>query len=150
MVALAGVGVIGATMMLPRKPGTQRNDVHDRRDKAQETRELGLVSTGVGENKMTGGLSSSTTSGPDKDPRYREVDMGDSKQYLPAGGVSTGRGGGGTTASASEKLGFKGSLLGGSGKKIASREDEVGYHDTRGISRMGPELETKKRADPEH
>lgn len=148
MVALAGVGAIGATMMFPRKTDSKRNDVQDRRDKAQETRELGLGSAGVGGNKMTGGPSNSTTSGPDKDPRYREVDTGDSKQYLPAGGVSSGRGGGGTTASASEKLGFKGSFLGGSGKKIASREDEVGYNDTRGISRMGPELETKKRPDP--
>lgn len=147
MVALAGAGVIGATMLFPRK-ANQRNDVQERRDKAQDARELGLGSAGVGGNRMTGGPSDSTTpSGPDKDPRYREVDTGGSKQHLPAGGVSTGRGGGGTTASASEKLGFTGSILGSAGKKTASRSDEVGYNDTRGISRMGPEVPSKKHPE---
>ncbi|EHK41474.1 hypothetical protein TRIATDRAFT_84723 [Trichoderma atroviride IMI 206040] len=147
MVALAGVGVIGATMFFPRKANPQ-NDVQERRNKAQDARDLGLGSAGVGGNKTTGGPSDSTTpSGPDKDPRYREVDTGDSKQYLPAGGVSTGRGGGGSTASASEKLGFKGSILGVAGAKTASRSDQEGYHDTRGISRMGSEVPSKKHSD---
>jgi hypothetical protein len=129
MVALAGAGIIGATMFFPRKSESKTSVVQNRRNGSPN--------------------DSTTTSGPEKDPRYREVDTGDSKQYLPAGGVSTGRGGGGTTASASEKLGFKGSILGGTGKQTASRSDQEGYHDTRGISRMGSEVPTKKHSDPE-
>ncbi|KAL6909095.1 hypothetical protein GGI43DRAFT_394569 [Trichoderma evansii] len=121
MVAVIGAGVIGATMYIPRKNETKINDVQDR--------------------------NSGTPSGPDKDPRYREVSMGDETKNLPAGGVSSGYGGGGTTASVTEKMGWKNSLLGGAGKKTASRSDEEGYHDTRGISRMGPEVPSKKRTD---
>ncbi|KAL7920893.1 hypothetical protein ACQKWADRAFT_314398 [Trichoderma austrokoningii] len=119
MVALIGAGVIGAKMFLPRKSNPQ-----ERGDIEPETRDLS-----------------------DKDPRYREVDTGGSKQNLPAGGVSSGRGGGGTTVSASEKLGFGGYILGNFGKKTLSRSDQEGYHDTRGISRMGSEIPSKKHAD---
>lgn len=148
MVALAGAGVIGATMYFPRRNDSRMNDVQDRRNKAQETRELGLGSAGVGGNKMTGGPSNSATpSGPEKDPRYREVGTGDSKRNLPAGGVSSGYGGGGTTASAAEKMGWSSSILGGPGKKTMSRSDQEGYNDTRGISRMGSDVPSKKHSD---
>lgn len=121
MVAVVGAGVIGATMYIPRKNETKINTAQDR--------------------------NSAIPSRPDKDPRYREVSTGDETKNLPAGGVSSGYGGGGTTASVAEKMGWKDSLLSGTGKKTASRSDEEGYHDTRGISRMGPEVPSKKRAD---
>lgn len=146
MVALAGAGVIGATMYSTRKKETKINDVQNRRIEAHETRELERGSAGVGENKMSGGSSNSATPS-DRDPGYREVSTADSTKNLPAGGVSSGYGGGGSTASVTDKLGRSTSILGGSGKKIASRSDEEGYHDTRGISRMGPEIPSKKRSD---
>lgn len=85
---------------------------------------------------------------PGMDPRYREVGTADSKKNLPAGGVSSGYGGGGSTAPVMDKSGWpSSSILGGTGKQTASRSDEEGYHDTRGISRMGPDVPSKKRAD---
>ncbi|KAK6449198.1 hypothetical protein FP744_10005448 [Trichoderma asperellum] len=130
MVALAGAGVIGATMYSTRKKESKINDDQNRVIEAHETRELERGSAGGG-----------------RDPGYREVSTADSTKNLPAGGVSSGYGGGGSTASVTDKLGRSTSILGGSGKKIASRSDEEGYHDTRGISRMGPEIPSKKRSD---
>ncbi|PTB66501.1 hypothetical protein BBK36DRAFT_1201401 [Trichoderma citrinoviride] len=145
MTALAGVGVVGATIYATRRGGP-KTDAQDRRDKAQETRELGLGSAGVGGNRMAGGPSNSAApSGPERDPADRQVTSSDAKGKLPSGGV-----GGGEAGSKSDHskwpnpANILGSTVQKTGPRTASREDAEGHHDTRGISKMGPEVETKR------
>lgn len=136
MTAIAGVGIISATIYATRKSGSKMDDTQKRRNKAQETRELGLGSAGVGGNRMTGGPSKSAAlSGSERDPERHQVTTADSKEELPSGSV--GR--------KSERSGWSNSILGASGgKTTASRRDLEGYHDTRGISKMGAEIPSKR------
>ncbi|KAK1242052.1 hypothetical protein MKX07_000038 [Trichoderma sp. CBMAI-0711] len=145
MTAMAGVGVLGATMYATRRGGS-KNDAQERRDKAQETRELGMGSAGVGGNRMVGGPSNSAApSGPERDPNSRQVTTADTRDKLPSGGV-----GGGEAGSKSDHSGWPNpaNLLGSAaqktGSRTGSRSDAEGHHDTRGISKMGPEVETKR------
>ncbi|TFA99519.1 hypothetical protein CCMA1212_008687 [Trichoderma ghanense] len=142
MTALAGVGVVGATVYATRRGGSKKSDTQERRDKAQETRELGLGSAGVGGNRMAGGPSNSAApSGPERDPKDRQVTTADSRDKLPSGGV-----GGGEAGSKSDHSSWPnpGSVLQKTGPMTANRNDMEGHHETRGISKMGPEVETKR------
>ncbi|KAL6864248.1 hypothetical protein J3F83DRAFT_716037 [Trichoderma novae-zelandiae] len=141
MTALAGVGVVGATVYATRRRGPQ-SAVQDRHDKAQETRDLGMGGAGVGGNRMAGGPSSSAApSGPERDPSSRQVTTASSRDQLPSGGA-----GGGEASSKSDHSRWPSSsaILGSAGQRTGSRSDAEGHHDTRGISKMGSEVETKR------
>ncbi|KAL7935183.1 hypothetical protein V8C35DRAFT_266723 [Trichoderma chlorosporum] len=143
MTAIAGVGVLSVAMYATRKKEPKMNDSQTRKNKAQETRELGLGSAGVGGNRMAGGPSSSAApSGSERDPQSGQAATA-SKEELPSGGV-----GGGEASSKSDHFRLHSSIFGGGGggggKKTASREDHEGYHDTKGISKMGPEIPSKR------
>ncbi|KAL7945834.1 hypothetical protein V8C42DRAFT_45310 [Trichoderma barbatum] len=137
MTAIAGVGVISAAFYVTRKDDPKKNDTQIRREKAQETRDLGLGSAGVGGNRMTGGPSNSAApSGAERDPNRRQVT---SKEELPSGGV-----GGGEASSKSDHFRWHSSILGSAAKTTADRQDHEGFHDTRGISKMGAEVPSKR------
>ncbi|KAL7912182.1 hypothetical protein GGI35DRAFT_444609 [Trichoderma velutinum] len=140
MTTIAGVGMIGAIFYATRKDESKMDNAQIRRNKAQETRELGLGSAGVGGNRMTGGPSNSAA------PSGSERDFQRDQPQLPTGGV-----GGGEASSKSDHFRLHTSMLSTGGKGTASREDHKGYHDTRGISKMGPEIPSKRGpADASH
>ncbi|RFU75851.1 hypothetical protein TARUN_6377 [Trichoderma arundinaceum] len=146
MTAIAGAGIIGAALYSTRK-NKNTNDVQQRRSKAEETRELGLGSAGVGGNRMTGGpANAAALSGPDRDSDQQVTTAG-SKKELPSGGI----GGQGGSGSMSEKSGWASSILKTGGKGTADRRDQEGLHETRGISKMGSETPSKRGpADASH
>ncbi|KAK4085504.1 uncharacterized protein Triagg1_494 [Trichoderma aggressivum f. europaeum] len=133
MTTIAGVGMISVIYYATRKNESAANNAQLRRNQAQDIRELGLGSAGVGGNRMTGGPSNSAApSGSERDPQRDQV-------QLPTGGV-----GGGEASSKSDHFRLHSSILGGGGKATASRQDHEGYHDTRGISKMGSEIPSKR------
>ncbi|KAL5088413.1 hypothetical protein Trisim1_006621 [Trichoderma cf. simile WF8] len=134
MTTIAGVSMVGVIFYATRKNESKTDNSQIRRNKAQETRELGLGSAGVGGNKMTGGPSNAAA------PSGSERDSQSGKVQLPTGGV-----GGGEASSKSDHFRLHTtSILSGGGKGTASREDHEGYHDTKGISKMGSEIPSKK------
>ncbi|UKZ79463.1 hypothetical protein TrVFT333_007218 [Trichoderma virens FT-333] len=140
MTAVAGVGIIGATFYATRKNESKVDDAQSRRNRAQETRELGLGSADVGGNRMTGGPSNSAApSGTERDHQRDQANTASAKEALPTGGV-----GGGEGSSKSDHFRLHTTILGSGGKTTASRQDHEGYHDTRGISKMGAEIPSKK------
>ncbi|KAL6814686.1 hypothetical protein V8C40DRAFT_269814 [Trichoderma camerunense] len=134
MTMIGGVSMLGVIFYATRKNESKTDNSQLRRNKAQETRELGLGSAGVGGNRMTGGPSSSAA------PSGSERDIQGGQVQLPTGGV-----GGGEASSKSDHFRLHTtSLLSGGGKGTASRQDHEGYHDTKGISKMGSEITSKK------
>ncbi|KAM6484117.1 hypothetical protein HDV62DRAFT_357447 [Trichoderma sp. SZMC 28011] len=134
MTMIGGVSMLGVIFYATRKNDSKTDNAQLRRNKAQETRELGLGSAGVGGNKMTGGPSSSAA------PSGSERDIQGGQVQLPTGGV-----GGGEASSKSDHFRLHTtSILSGGGKGTASRQDHEGYHDTKGISKMGSEIPSKK------
>ncbi|KAL7788026.1 hypothetical protein V8C43DRAFT_323837 [Trichoderma afarasin] len=134
MTMIGGVSMLGVIFYATRKNDSKTDNSQLRRNQAQETRELGLGSAGVGGNRMTGGPSSSAA------PSGSERDIQGGQVQLPTGGV-----GGGEASSKSDHFRLHTtSLLSGGGKGTASREDHQGYHDTKGISKMGSEIPSKK------
>lgn len=133
MTTIAGVSMIGVIFYATRKNESKTN-AQIRSNKAQETRELGLGSAGVGGNRMTGGPSNAAA------PSGSERDAQSGQAQLPTGGV-----GGGEASSKSDHFRLHTtSILSGGGKGTASRQDHEGYHDTKGISKMGPEIPSKR------
>ncbi|KAL6825992.1 hypothetical protein J3E69DRAFT_335540 [Trichoderma sp. SZMC 28015] len=73
-------------------------------------------------------------------PSGSERDIQSGQVQLPTGGV-----GGGEASSKADHLRLHTtSILSGGGKGTASRQDHEGYHDTKGISKMGSEIPSKK------
>lgn len=134
MTTIGGISMIGVIFYATRKNEPKTDNAQIRRNKAQETRELGLGSAGVGGNRMTGGPSSSAApSGSERDPQSGQV-------QLPTGGV-----GGGEASSKSDHFRLHTtSILSSGGKGTASRQDSEGYHDTKGISKMGSDIPSKR------
>ncbi|OAA44802.1 hypothetical protein NOR_03556 [Metarhizium rileyi] len=178
MTAAAGAGLIGATIYATRATPTE---TQDKRNKAQQKRDLGLGGAGIGGNHMAGGTERGPPPGPgDGDPK-RQVTTAESRDKLPSGAIGGGEGAGGSGARRTQ-LSFPGSSTLGSsggenantdknptrpkpaadapasensgwlnsmrsavgGKSTASRKDEEGLHDTRGISKMGSETPSKR------
>ncbi|KAL6695036.1 hypothetical protein J3F84DRAFT_375923 [Trichoderma pleuroticola] len=134
MTTIGGVSMISVILYATRKNESKTDNAQIRRYKAQETRELGLGSAGVGGNKMTGGPSDSAA------PSGSERDLQSGQVQLPAGGV-----GGGEASSKSDHFRLHStSILSSGGKGTASRQDHEGYHDTKGISKMGSEIPSKR------
>lgn len=134
MTMIGGVSMLGVIFYATRKNDSKTDNAQIRRNKAQDTRELGLGSAGVGGNRMTGGPSSSAA------PSGSEKDIQGGQVQLPTGGV-----GGGEASSKSDHFRLHTtSLLSGGGKGTASRQDHEGYHDTKGISKMDSEIPSKR------
>lgn len=139
MTAAAGVGVIGAMIFSMRKPTKGIDDAERKRYKAQEMRESGLGSAGTGGIRMIGGPTSvAASSGPDKDTENHQAVAARPKEERSSSKP------GNSGSRKTEQSGWADSVLHTMSKSTGSRGDLEGIRDTRGISKMGSEIPSKR------
>ncbi|KAJ6441619.1 COP9 signalosome complex subunit 5 [Purpureocillium lavendulum] len=178
MIAAAGAAVIGVGLYSNTSRKEPSSQAGPGRNQAQAKRGHGLSGAGVGGNMMTGGTELEASPGRfDKDPEQKTGTTAPPSK-LPSGGVGGGEGAGGSSArkmqvptvgnqspdtnatglnsnsaqqSSSEQPGVLGSIqgfLGQGGKKTEENLGDSVVHNTRGISQMGSEVPSKKKAPP--